>query len=121
MTPYQRKRGAWLAMNKQGRRKYRLFSLCMSQNWKCHYCPRPIIWGDRSPKAPRPDNFATIEHLRDRFHPDRQEPLKRGEQRWVAACNRCNFERGRESQMAQPIEELRRRSQRAPSCEGIAA
>jgi len=60
-----------------------------------------------------PTNLATLDHLRDRNHPDRLVPA-RGEQRLVIACWQCNHDRGRSSEAAQPIESLWEKSKRRP-------
>lgn len=59
---------------------------------------------------PLPRNLATIDHLDDRFNPNRGTYVN--ELRRVLACNRCNRLRGFLSQAAQPIEVLRERSNR---------
>jgi hypothetical protein len=59
-----------------------------------------------------PPTLATIDHLRDRLHPDRNVETKNQEQRWVLACWKCNNDRGQQRVAEQPIEELWRRSGR---------
>jgi hypothetical protein len=78
------------------------------QNGKCYWCGCEMVLIEGRPKhaGPQPDNMCTLDHLRDRHHPERTAP-NTGEQRYVAACHKCNWERGRQSHLSQPIE-LRR-------------
>ena len=89
------------------RRKEKLFA---RQCGKCHWCGIDIVM-PRKGKSEKsfPKNFATLDHLRDRFHPGRRNN-SHGTERTVLACWLCNFNRGVESQRNQPIEELRRRA-----------
>lgn len=90
------------------RQKRRLY---MEQKGLCHYCRkfmRIMKW--LTDYGHQPDDLATIEHLDDRFSPDRGK--RAGERRHVLACRKCNWEKARESVASQPIEELRRRSRR---------
>jgi len=57
-----------------------------------------------------PEDSATIEHLRSKFDPKRQEPVKNGEQRIAIACSKCNHEKGKEEEAEQQIELLREKS-----------
>ena len=59
-----------------------------------------------------PEDMATIEHLRSRLHPNRQEAPQNGEKRIDIACRKCNNEQGAIEQAEVPLEELRRRSKR---------
>jgi hypothetical protein len=61
-----------------------------------------------------PEDMATIEHLRSRLHPKRQEIPENGEKRIAVACRKCNNEQGSIEQAEVPLEELRRRA-----CEGL--
>ena len=51
----------------------------------------------------------TLEHLDDRLSGERGK--HNGEYRRVAACEKCNTERGQASERAAGIDELRRRAQ----------
>lgn len=100
-----------MGKRRNGRRLRRRARLFEQQGGLCHWCACKMLLrngifqnGERQPL-----NLATIDHLRDRFHPGRTEPAN-GDQRWVAACWDCNNKRGRASVMAQPIEEIWRRS-----------
>ncbi len=60
--------------------------------------------------ARMPPRLATIEHLRDRYHPGRRDGNPNREKRWALACWECNTERGNARTREQPIEELRKRA-----------
>lgn len=93
------------------RRKWRRKLMLMHrQKGSCYWCNCKMILLPVDLGRLRPLNLATIDHLRDRFHPLRREPSRNCEERTVLACWRCNNERGSAAQAAQPIEELRRRS-----------
>lgn len=83
----------------------------------CHYCSVPMVhWDDRDmnhekQNAEQRKLWATLEHLRDRLHPLRNDGNPNFEARWVIACWKCNHDRGRENLIALPIEERRQRSQ----------
>lgn len=115
---------------KQIRRNRRRNHLWREQEGRCYWCGCQMMhWDDlhsdplkrerhivvphkdgiRVKRPPR--NLATIDHLRDRFHPERQVPAN-GDKRWVLACWLCNFLRGEARQKQRSIEELRERSDR---------
>jgi hypothetical protein len=73
-------------------RRMRLFE---RQNGLCHWCGIEMIIPQPYPSVgPWPDAMCTVEHLRDRFDPTRwDKPEYHGEERTVAACYRCNFDR----------------------------
>lgn len=90
------------------KRRKKLFE---KQNGLCHYCKCKMIHMFDVPQTmTKPYNLCTIEHLRDRFDPTRQEPNCTNEQRQVAACNKCNHKRNKQREKEQGIEELRRRA-----------
>lgn len=89
------------------RRKQRI-GLFLKQKGKCHWCQCEMLLAYGHLKK-QPANLATIDHLDDRFSPERGKHY--GEYRRVLACAQCNFDRGKSSQAAQPIEVLRNRSQ----------
>lgn len=70
------------------------------QHGKCYFCKcRMVLPEDCPGYGPRmkiyPNNMATIEHLRDRFDPTRQEPNKSikdgpADRRWAVSCRKCN-------------------------------
>ena len=83
------------------------------ENPYCFYCGRLTRLPTRDWPAPRefqPDDMATIDHLRSKFHPQRHEPGGTTIRR-VLACLRCNMDRAREEELAAGVEELRRRSE----------
>lgn len=94
---------------RQKRRKRRLF---YEQDKKCYYCDREMVYYKPKPqmKQPPPDNFATLEHLDDRYSPLRGIFREMGVPRTVVACYRCNFERGKERTRQMTKQELRKRS-----------
>ncbi len=66
--------------------------------------------------APRPpDNQATIDHLRFRLHPQRQEPNPQMEERTVLSCWKCNNDRNREEMKAVGIEKIQESSGSPPA------
>lgn len=83
------------------------------QEGLCFYCKNPMVlmFGHQ---GKQPEDLATIEHLRDRLHPERQAPLIGVEQRQVLACRKCNNLVGAERYKALPIEEQRERAKRHP-------
>lgn len=101
-------------LNEQRQRKRK--ALFEEQGGLCYWCDVTMLLPtDGMHINHPPKNLATLDHLRDRFHPGRREPAQNNERRIVLACWGCNNQRGRESQQQQPIEELRRRSMRHPS------
>lgn len=122
-----------MSRNKEARNRRRR-ALWIQQGGRCHWCKCPMLhWNDlradptkvkkhgvRSTNGSEkikdmPATLATIDHLRDRFDPTRQEPPINQEQRWVLACWQCNTDRGNERQAEQPIEVLHERSRRYPN------
>lgn len=89
-------------MKWENSRKYkarRRRAMFKKQDGKCHWCQCDMIMPPEGQHVPRmPKNMATIEHLRDRFSWDRQEPNINREFRWVLACLGCNNRRGHERQ-----------------------
>lgn len=78
---------------------------------RCHWCECPTIimpQVSKMKKGKPPENAATIDHLRSRYHPGRQEPAN-GEKRLVLSCWRCNQERNRQEEIQLGNEELTRR------------
>lgn len=95
-----------MTTNAQGRLRRRRAKLFKNQGGKCHWCQCDMLFIHTGPHDGRlPKNMCTIDHLRDRFHPERRAPAK-GDQRLVAACWQCNNDRGKVHQQKQPIEEL---------------
>lgn len=76
---------------------------------RCHWCGQLTVLptGEAKVAAP-PENMATIDHLRSRFHHERG----RGTQpATVLACWRCNNDRCKAEQEQIALFERRRRSQ----------
>lgn len=85
-------------------------TLYRDQNGLCHWCGCELLLRKGGAKEKQmPENLATLDHLDDRFSIDRGSHGY-GTLRKVLACWRCNNDRGRASQLSQPIEELRRRA-----------
>ncbi len=91
-------------------------------NPHCHWCNTLTVLptGASVKGQTRPDNTATLDHVRSRLHEERVpgRPWPEGSNT-VLACHKCNAQRNVEEQAGLPVEELRRRSQRGhfdPSC-----
>jgi hypothetical protein len=98
--------------NSERKRRQRA-ALFRIQGGLCHWCNGPMRLVDRSGNTRGKDfawDEATIDHLDDRFSPERGQHA--GEYRHVLAHRKCNWDRGRASQAARPIEELRARATR---------
>lgn len=103
-------------MSGQGYKRKRRRALFRKQQGKCHWCGGEMVLPDVYPtRGKMPRNLCTVDHLRSRFHPARNEPAN-GTQRWVAACWQCNNDRCQAEQAAMPIQVLREKSGR-----GVAA
>jgi|SRR5688572_2867262 len=77
----------------------------------CYWCRRQLtLDGNPNGRGPVPENFATLDHLRSRLHPERQTPNPNCEERIVLACPTCNQKRSTEETRALSKEELWRRS-----------
>lgn len=86
-------------MSTQRARKHRQVArLFQEQGGNCFWCREPMILVDNRGKQAKeyPEEMATIDHLRDKFHPLRLAPCN-GEKRRVLAHKACNQQRGRES------------------------
>lgn len=68
---------------------------------RCHYCG--VITVFEHEKGTPKDNYATIDHLRPRHHPERHVPAN-GEVRHVLACFRCNNDRDKRELAEKPKE-----------------
>ena len=104
----------FIARSQISRRRVELW---VEQWGKCHWCSVDT-WlrkpGDHKVyrRAVR-DREATLDHLYSRLNPKRQTP-PHGQRRYVMACSKCNFERGRDECAALGVDELRRRAGRFP-------
>lgn len=98
------------------RRKLQLKRLYFRQNGKCFWCHSQMVppWqSECGPNGPNPKpHFCTLDHLDDKFDESRRKHNLKF--RRVAACWKCNNERAEDKQRNLPIEELWRRSGRAP-------
>lgn len=94
--------------NKNKRKRRRLLRLWQADN-KCHWCRVETVLFLLGRYQKMPDNYATIDHLKSRFDPERQVNPSY-EERTVLACNKCNFKRNLEETKSRPIEELWERS-----------
>jgi hypothetical protein len=101
---------AWRSTNSL-EREQRL-RLCERQEWLCYWCQKPMRWIVLGKKGHLPPDAATTDHLDDRLSPERGK--HEGEFRRVAAHKRCNEARSNARQQALGIDELHRRSGRAP-------
>lgn len=90
------------------KKRYRR-KLFEKQDGLCWWCKEPMQLIENMRGGRHPPRMATLEHLDDRFSPNRGR-FPAGERRIVLACAKCNWEKGVESQAAQPIEELHRRA-----------
>lgn len=98
------------------KRRAKLF---IQQGGLCFWCKVQMV--EYPPKRKRkamPLDMCTIDHLRDRFDPNRRECNPRGEQRLVAACWECNNRRGAERAASVSKRTLWRRSGRYPQQDG---
>jgi hypothetical protein len=97
---------------KKRRRRAALFQ---QQGGLCFWCQCEMQLLPPVPRRKRmPKDLCTIDHLRDRYHPERRQRCKPGEQRLVAACWECNNRRGQERTAQMSKRTLNRRSQRHP-------
>lgn len=76
----------------------------------CYYCGTRVVELQNGHRGPVPDNAATIEHLRPKMHPQRNEPNRFNLYRHVLACYRCNADKAREFLATRSLEELWRRA-----------
>ena len=93
----------------QKRRRDNLFK----QHPYCHWCKCKLSHPEIvKQKQTQPGDMATIDHLRNRTDFNRTEANTENQTRTVLSCKKCNEERGRISEQALPIEDLRARSKR---------
>lgn len=82
--------------SRNARKRSRRTALFHQQGGRCHWCGGAMkLFHKINPEETQQDDWCTLEHLRDKFDPRRLEPSKKGERRLVAACRRCNHDRGR--------------------------
>jgi len=99
-------------------RRKRLIKL-WTEDPHCYYCKRKTVIVLMAPEERMPRRFsnyplrATLEHLRSRLNPSRQEPISNGnEQRIVLACNECNQAQNTKEMDGLTREELWERSKK---------
>lgn len=80
-------------MTKPNWKKHKRDRLMRKQSGLCYYCRCKMIVMPPTHRGRLPDDAATIEHLDDRYSPERGKHF--GEYRIVLACNRCNNERNK--------------------------
>jgi hypothetical protein len=97
--------------DKQSRLRNRRERLWKS-NPNCHWCKQFTILPDGEIAK---DNWATIDHLRCRLHPQRHEPNPKAEQRTVLACWKCNNERNKGEMKEAGLEILQKKSGSPPA------
>ena len=86
----------------------------LAENPHCFWCGRPVVLPERD--SPAQDNWATIDHLRSRLHPDRHEPKQSPhERRSVLACWQCNGRRNNFEMDAVGIDVIRESSGSMPA------
>lgn len=67
---------------------------------QCYWCRIETILPPRgATRIEHKDNLATLDHLRSRLKPNRQEPNTTNEERTVLSCWKCNNIRGRLDQL----------------------
>ena len=96
---------------KKKRKREKLFK---EQSGKCHWCDQPMQLGPYPEGGTLPHNMATFEHLDDRLSPARGTYYRDNTIRVVLACSACNHQRGKESHATLTMQEMWKRSGRAP-------
>lgn len=95
------------------RRRIQLFE---EQEGLCWWCKVPMLLLPPMDKRKNmPKETCTLDHLFDRYHPERRRRPRPGERRYVAACLECNHRRGGESTAKISKRTLRRRAQNGRS------
>lgn len=79
----------------------------------CHWCGTKTVWRERKGLFHDP-RLATVDHLRSRLSRDRWQENRKGHERTVLACRRCNEERGAVQERELGVRELQVRSGRTP-------
>lgn len=88
------------------RRRQRL----MEADPRCYWCKRPVVYYELKSHEQMPPNFATIDHLYDKYSPERRiiASLKVASIVTVLACHECNQNRGDERTKSMPIDMRRK-------------
>ena len=88
------------------RHKRQRAQLWYRQEGKCYYCVAEMLLMWTIPTKFRPDNLCTVEHLRPKMHPAKNDGNPNKERRRVAACSKCNHKEGQKFESSLPIEKL---------------
>lgn len=102
-------------------KRKQLATLFVEQEGLCHWCKEPMWLAFVGPPKNEPEfaRRATIDHLDDRYSPERGKHGGGKERRRVAACHQCNSTRISEARARMPIEEIRERSGRNARTEDV--
>ncbi len=86
-------------LSRREKRKLQRETLFRKQRGKCYWCGGVMTLENSGNHGDPPQNFATFEHLYDRFHAERMEPAN-GTKRIALACRKCNHKRGQTRESA---------------------
>lgn len=92
------------------KRRERLFKM----NPHCYHCGCKLVLPMGEPHKTEPENSATLEHIRTRLNPLRQELNDGVSTRTVLSCWKCCNKGAADEQGELPKEELWKRSGRQP-------
>lgn len=96
---------------KKKRRRDRLFEKYKT----CFWCSCKLVKPENCKHDEKtPSDMATLDHLRYKRNPKRQQPNLTGKPRTVIACFECNNNRASKAEKKLPKEELWERSGRYP-------
>ena len=80
----------------------------MEKDPHCYWCGIEVIFYALPQGEKFPNNFATTDHLYDRYDFERRkQAVIKNEERHVLACYKCNEDRGKKSTKAQSKDALR--------------
>ena len=96
-----------MAKNYNARKRERM----MAEDPHCYWCGIEVIYYELKPHEKMPFNFATIDHLYDKFDFDQRLAAAKNhdETRHVLACNACNKKRNklRQDLMSKSFQQIR--------------
>ena len=81
-------------MPKTSAKRKRRTKLYHAQEGLCHWCGVKMIYLKKIPPRDTRPEMCTVDHLYARGNPKRYENPRPGEKKWVAACLKCNGDRG---------------------------